>query len=184
MFFILLAALESEEERIKIQSIYDRCKHTCEMAAYGITRNHELAEDAVEDAFVDIIRHKEKYLSKSYEEIRNLVITVTKCRAVDIVRKRSNHPEFSTEDDDFDKICDESAEDVFFNAYDYEKMLSALASLDETHKSVLELKFVANMSNDEISEQLNITKKNVEIRLYRARVKLKIILESEMRSHA
>ena len=41
--------------------------------------------------------------------------------------------------------------------------------IDEKYKTVLELKYIIGFTDNEIAELLGITKKNVQIRLYRAK---------------
>ena len=51
--------------------------------------------------------------------------------------------------------------------------------LDDIYKSVLELKYVNNFSNDEIASFLNLKKKTVEMRLYRANLILREKLKGQ-----
>lgn len=51
--------------------------------------------------------------------------------------------------------------------------MDEIKNLDEKYKSVLELKYVNEFSDDEIADFLNINKKNVQMRLYRAKIMLR-----------
>ena len=50
-----------------------------------------------------------------------------------------------------------------------EKLKQQIHMLDEKYKTVLELKYIIGFTDNEIAELLGITKKNVQIRLYRAK---------------
>lgn len=57
------------------------------------------------------------------------------------------------------------------------QLATEVSKLEDIYKSVLELKYVNNLSNDEIASVLKLKKKTVEMRLYRAN----IILRSKLK---
>ena len=54
-----------------------------------------------------------------------------------------------------------------------------MLKLPELQKEILELKYYHELTNKEISKILGISPKNVEVRLYRARNKMKELIENE-----
>ena len=60
MLAILLAALESEADKQKFTDIYEQYHPQMEQTALRILKNQHDAEDAVQNAFMQIIRHFEK----------------------------------------------------------------------------------------------------------------------------
>ncbi len=56
---------------------------------------------------------------------------------------------------------------------DISTIAQAVSELNDIYKSVLELKYVNEFSNDEIADFLNIKKKTVAERLYRANIMLR-----------
>ena len=59
------------------------------------------------------------------------------------------------------------------------ELLEAMKILPEKLRLVLELRYFHEYSNGEIAKILDISKKNVEIRLYRAKKKMKEVLQYE-----
>ena len=59
------------------------------------------------------------------------------------------------------------------------KLEEEINKLDDVYKSVLELKYIAGFSNDEIASVLKIKKKTVEMRLYRANLLLRKNLKGQ-----
>ena len=57
MLIFLLAVLESEEDRRKFTVIYEQHHTRLENVAMSILKNQTDAEDAVQNAFMQIIRH-------------------------------------------------------------------------------------------------------------------------------
>ena len=60
MLLMFLSALESDRDRRAFVQLYERHHRRMEMAAMGILQNQSDAEDAVQNAFMQVIRHFEK----------------------------------------------------------------------------------------------------------------------------
>ena len=67
---------------------------------------------------------------------------------------------------------DEVLDKIIHNE-DISSIAQAVSELNNIYKSVLELKYINEFSNDEIAEFLNIKKKTVAERLYRANIMLR-----------
>ena len=65
------------------------------------------------------------------------------------------------------------------NKEEYERLHRIMAQLPEVLKVTLDLKYFYDYSNKEISKILNIPVKTVEMRLYRAKIKMRELLENE-----
>ena len=59
-------------------------------------------------------------------------------------------------------------------------MKSALEQLPEVMKLTLELKYYQEYSNQEIAKILNVPVKTVEMRLYRGKKRLEVLLREEV----
>jgi RNA polymerase sigma-70 factor (ECF subfamily) len=149
----------------------------CHLKAIGIVSSDDLAEDAVHDAFVEVIKHKEKAFGKSEEELKAWLLTIVKNKALDILRKQ-RHVE------DIDELeLQSSARLTDIQVIDnimFERLLGHIHGLDEKYKTVLEMKYILDMTNAQIARSMNITAKNVEMRLYRAKTMLRNAMESEV----
>ena len=89
MLIFLLAALENEEDRRKFTAVYEQYHTRLENAAIGILKNQTDAEDAVQNTFVQIIRHFEKISQIPCEELPFWLISIVKNESLMILRKRS-----------------------------------------------------------------------------------------------
>ena len=90
MLAFFLAALESEEERRQFVVLYEQNHEKMELAALGILKEQHDAEDAVQNAFLQVIRHFEKIPEISCEELPFWLISIVKNEALMILRKRRN----------------------------------------------------------------------------------------------
>lgn len=62
--------LETEQERNRMTEIYEEHRHALLLYAVKLTKNQEMAEDAVHNAFISIIKEKEKYLKKYFKNFQ------------------------------------------------------------------------------------------------------------------
>ena len=176
-FYVLL--FDTAEDKITFTEIYEELKLLCLHVARRITNDQALAEDAVHDAFLAIIKHKDDVFSLPPERRKAFIVTITKNKAIDILRaenKRSSMP--------FDEIGDTTSVDLDLtesveNKEAFEHLLSCISSLPEKYKTVFELKYVHDKNNTEIAELLYITPKNVSMRINRAKAMLRDIIGKE-----
>lgn len=107
------------------------------------------------------------------KKTRNYIITITRNYCSNYLRNRSRKPEEFFEE--YPNLHTESNEilDQLINQEQLFRLAEEINKLDEIYKCVLELKYVNNLSNDEIANFLNIKKKTVEMRLYRANLILR-----------
>ena len=87
MLAILLAALESEADKQKFTDIYEQYHPQMEQTALRILKNQHDAEDAVQNAFMQIIRHFEKTDEIPCEKMPFWIVCIVKNEAVTILRK-------------------------------------------------------------------------------------------------
>jgi len=184
MFLALLSAIENEQERLKIADIYEKYRYKALHIAMGITNNQQMAEDAVEDAFIDVIRYKEKVLSLSCSDLLPYVIIIVKHCALKIVNKNRKEPSVSLDEMENEFEYQEvPVDEQVISKNGYKRLVNSIASLKEKYRTVLEMKYINDMPNGEIANTLGITQKNAEMRIYRAKLMLREMLESEVKSN-
>jgi RNA polymerase sigma-70 factor (ECF subfamily) len=182
MFFIMLSMIEDERERLKIADIYKEYHHICLHIAMGITHNQQIAEDAVQDAFVEVIRRKEKILSLSCNHLQSYLVIIVKHKAIDILRKYQKISDIDIDDSADILESDETpVDEQIIDKMGFEHLVSLVSKLDEKYKVVFEMKYILGFSNKEIAKMMNIERENVKIRIYRARAQLRKLLGNEVK---
>ena len=88
MLAFFLAALESEDDKRKFVAVYEQYHKKMEMIALHILGSQHDAEDAVQNAFLQIIRHFEKIYEIPCEELPFWIISIVKNEALMILRKK------------------------------------------------------------------------------------------------
>ena len=76
MLAVLLAALESDTDRQKFIEIYEKYHVQMERTAMRILKEQSDVEDAVQNAFMQMIRHFEKIFEIPCEELPFWIISI------------------------------------------------------------------------------------------------------------
>jgi RNA polymerase sigma-70 factor (ECF subfamily) len=176
--------IQDEQERLKIADIYEKYRYKCLHIALNIVKNQEMAEDAVEDAFIEVIKQKNKILSMECSDLVPYLVTIVKSRAINIIKKTNRISDTPIEDlNETIESGEIPVDEQVISKQGFERLLAHVSNLDENYKIVFEMKYRDCLSNGEIAEILNITLKNVEMRLYRAKLKLRKLIEGEVKTN-
>ena len=170
MLAFFLAALESDEDRELFVFIYEHYRARMEQTAIRILGLQSDAEDALQNAFMQVIRHFEKVYLIPREELIFWLISIVKNESLMILRKRKKEIQF----ENWDSVT-ETAEDVT----NYNELVDLFRNLPETYRSVLEMKILLGYTDREIAEHLNISETAVRTRASRGRELLRKIMEKE-----
>ncbi len=88
MLSYFLATLENDADRQAFAAIYDQYHAKMENTAMKILKNQGDAEDAVQNAFMQVIRHFEKTYQIPCEDLPFWLISIVKNEAYMILRKK------------------------------------------------------------------------------------------------
>lgn len=170
MLIFLLAALENEEDRRKFTAIYEQYHTRLEDTAMGILKNQKDAEDAVQNAFMQIIRHFEKISEIPCEELPFWLISIVKNESLMILRKRGRMVPLP----DVENLAS-AAETVT----EYSELVELFRRLPDTYRAVLEMKILFGYSDRDIAKRLGVSETAVSTRASRGRALLRKIAERE-----
>ena len=170
MLAVLLAALESDADREKFKEIYERYHGQMERTAIRILKEQSDVEDAVQNAFMQIIRHFDKIFEIPSEELPFWCISIVKNEALSILRKGKRIVPLEDWDGFTENIDDISG---------YTELVDLFTQLPETYRSVLEMKILHGYSDRETAKRLGISETAVSTRATRGRALLRKIVEKE-----
>lgn len=180
MLNFYLASVDTAEEKSLVSRLYSDYKQMMYKIAYAVLNNAHDAEDAVHDAFINIIRRDGLSKIKGFdrEAERSYIAVVAKNAAVGLYNKRRK-----TAAEDIDEIYslsgETTTEDEVFAAFDVGRVAKALLKLPANDYEVLYLLLVNELSGSEAAELLNISEGAVRQRAHRAKLRLRKILEEE-----
>lgn len=170
MLAVLLTTLESDEDRHRFLEIYEQHHGRMERIAMRILANQADAEDAVQNAFMQVIRHFEKVSEIPCENLPFWIISIVKNEAIMILRRNKRTVPL----EDWDGFAAEAE-----NVTDYRELVSLFSKLPETYRAVLEMKLLLGYGDQEVARKLGISRAAVSTRASRGRALLRKILEGE-----
>lgn len=139
-------------------------------SAYRILQDCEQAEDAVQEAFLKLMKGRVYFEDVCSDDCKKYMITVIKHSAIDIYNKKKREQSLFC-------LCDESIygqrtepRDTGVKATDVQEMISVLSP---PYYEVVDCLAVKNLSVKETSEKLGISEANVRKRFERAKKMLK-----------
>lgn len=168
----LLAALESDEDRALFTEIYEQNHDRMEQTALRILKDSHDAEDAVQNAFLQIIRNFDALLEIPCKKRIFWCISIVKNEALAILRKKKKTILIIEE-------LEENPAAGVEEAMSYKEVVRLFAQLPETYRSVLEMKMILGYSGKEIAKRMGLTENTVNVRITRGRAMLREIAGKE-----
>lgn len=193
-FYIMLSAL-TDDDRLFVEKIYSDYGNYMYSIAIDILKNKQDAEDAVNDAMCKIIKYLAKFDGSASEQICNMVVmcikSIIKNKSIDHYNKNKKYARYHTDwyvkDENSDEYVmmdfeDEAfvLEDEVIRKEECETVRKALLELTEDMQDAVNLVYMCGYSCIEAADFLGISDVAVRARLFKARKKLKKILEKEM----
>ena len=174
MLAFYLIEFDNQSDRLLFTDIYEQNKGRMYSIAKGILSSSELADEAVHDTFLKIIDNFSKFTALDCKVQQGWIVLTTKNVALNILKK--------------EKRSVAVGDEYLFNAVSMEKqdsdfydLVTAINSLPEKYRDVLEMYYIYEYSSKEIAAMLGITADNVAQRLSRARkLLLKELNEDEI----
>lgn len=132
-------------------------------------KNKENAEDAVQNAFLKLLRSKETKFNDDKHIKRWLIrVALNECKNMWTSFWNRNKVSF----DDLDT-------DPSYRDETHEELIEILDKLPQNYRTVIHLYYYEGYSVKEIAMIVGISESNVQVRLKRARDKMKVLLEEE-----
>lgn len=171
---LILAAIESEEDRSKMERIFE--EHSLEMhrQAYFILRDMNDAEDAVQNAMVSILKHLNKLQDPCSNATRWYVLETARNAAKDIYRRKRRRWEKEMPYDE-----NVSKEDPMEQYHGENEVLKQIMELSSRDRDILMLKYIQGYGYAEIADILGISKEAAKKAGKRAKDRLENLFGKE-----
>lgn len=190
LFFLLLGALNGDD-RDFVLALYERYGDFLYKTAYDILKNQSDAEDAVQDVMCKIIKHLDKFESSSERAIQNQIViyisSIARNTAIDAYRKRARTMQketglyIQTEDGEETAVEledeDTDIEDIAVTKETRAAVQHALLTLSRDLQDAVNLVYLCGYSCVEAADVLCISDNAVRARIFKARKKLRTMLE-------
>ena len=152
--------------------------HCTYQAAYQILKDPWIAEDVTAQTFIKLYERFSLYKDIDAMKFRALCCVCAKNEALDYLRHKNISNKVI---ENYGQIKDTISsfgvpEKEIIAKEELQIVNEAISSLPTSYQKILQLKYSKELSLSEIAKYLNITPKNAEVRLRRARQKLRMIL--------
>ena len=167
---VLLAA-RSEESALA--ELYDRYGRAAYGLALRVLRDPELAEDAVQEAFLTLWRTAARFVPER-SKASTWILTLVHRRAVDAVRREQRR-----RTDSLDWAAEPSVEGVDEDAWlrlQRERVQEALRKLPDAQREALELAYYGGLSQSELAERLGQPLGTIKSRMFGGLSRLRELL--------
>ena len=176
MLIFYLSLIDSPEGQSKFEKMYHEYGQLMKYIACGILKDSPLAEDAVHEAFMKIIRYLDKFEEIDCHKTKAYIVKVIESVSKDMLKKEKSH--LILDVDSVDEM--ELAAFDSFDHIDIEELSYKIESLPKNYRDILELKAYFNCSDKELAGMLGITPATARKRLERARNALAKRLNEEV----
>lgn len=165
--------MHSQKESIKfIEKSYKLYEQKMYQVAFGILHDSGLAEDAVQEAFLKLMKGNIYFADPESNDCKRYMITVIKHSSINIYNQKKKEAEvmyFSGEDAKIKDLSDQNDTD---DGVDFEELFSDLPS---KYYAVVNCLVIKSLSVKETAAELGISEAAVRKRFERAKVLLKTI---------
>lgn len=183
---VLKSMMATEAEAPTVEALIASYSKMVFRIAYSILRNHHDAEDAVQECFLRVWKHKDRLHQVSNE--KTWLARVAWTTALD--KRRSGRKMLLLNDsetgaDEMESLSDSSpaADEQLAQQQKQQLLQRLIAALPDELGQTLELSTVYELNSAEIAEVMKIPEGSVRTRLFRARKQLKeklaIVLEGK-----
>ena len=156
MLSMLLAMLETEEDRERFLKLHGTYEKKLYAVAVRVLGDRTAAEDAVQQTWLQLIRRWDRVSGLAWSETEGYLVTAVKNVAVDMLRKERWEEALP---EDWDPPAPETGET------DYRYLVSLIRALPESYR--------------EIARRLGLKESTVATRVLRGRTMLAAALEKE-----
>lgn len=166
MLALCMSLIEEEKEKSKFELLYYKYRRLMKYIAFDILHDDMLAEESVQESFIKIANNIKKIDEVDCHKTKSFIVIIVKNTSLDILKKEKKQAVINT-----------SVPEYTENAMGVQDIVSAIKSLPDIYRDILELKAFHELSDKEIADVLGLSHSTVRKRLERARNALKEILK-------
>lgn len=168
MLVFYLAAIDNDESKNKFEYIYHKYYRFMLRTASSIIRDSSLAEDAVHETFVQLLKEIDSLRIDNEKSLQSYLYILTRERTIDFLRKwerrRGVLTDYENRSTSFDNF--KEPEEIALTNLQLNKAVSILSDMPSIYRRTLVLR-VKGYSIREIAQITNSSESNVKTRIHR-----------------
>lgn len=162
---IFLMMIDTPEDKRKFVILYEKYRYLMQKVAMDILNDCFSAEDAVHNAFINLMKHMDRIGEPESLQTRRYLITIVKNSAIDIYRKKNIHREVY-----IDELREEDMPISYMETDLENEILDILKNLPVKYRDIFLLKYSAHLENREIAELCGIQENTVRQRIFKRKI--------------
>jgi RNA polymerase sigma factor (sigma-70 family) len=159
-----------------LAELYDRVSRIAYGLALRVLRDERLAEDAVQEAFLQVWRNAATFRAER-AKASTWVLTLVHRRAVDLVRREERRHAEPLGEDAASAEAAERTEEAAWLRFERERVQAALGQLPDVQREALELAYYGGFSQSELAERLGVPLGTIKSRMFSGLARLRELLE-------
>jgi RNA polymerase sigma-70 factor (ECF subfamily) len=171
-----LVALVARGEEDALAELYDRVSRIAYGLALRVLRDEKHAEDAVQDAFLQVWRSAASFRAER-AKASTWILTLVHRRAVDLVRREERRQADPLTDDSPLGADPEATDEAAWLRFERERVQAALRQLPDAQREALELAYYGGFSQSELAERLGVPLGTVKSRMFAGLSRLRELLD-------
>lgn len=180
VFPAVLMAIANEEDSAFIRTLYLKNEHAMFITALRIVKDEHTANDMVSTACVLMVEKIKRLRKINSCKLDQYVIKIVRNTSLMYLRRRKREKLWLVDDETvFDWANQEYHEldEALIAEANITEVREALRRIHKSHRELLEMKYFEYLPDEEIAEQLNISKDSVRSYLTKARRSLRDTLK-------
>ena len=188
----MTTASSAEEPRALLFRALDEHGDRLYAFALRMTRDPDLAADAVQEAFASALRKFDTFRGES--NIATWLHRIVYTKAIDLIRQRGKESPLP-EDEDRDYGADDERlahtpawarppDEILWGSQTKEALEAAMRQLTPLQRAVFTLREVDGMSTEEVASVLEMEPGTVRVHLHRSRLRLRSLLSDHFKGAA
>jgi RNA polymerase sigma-70 factor (ECF subfamily) len=171
-----LVALVARGDEDALAELYDRVGRIAYGLALRVLRDERLAEDAIQEAFLQVWRSAATYRAER-AKASTWVLTLVHRRAVDLVRREERRQTDPLTDESVLGQAPEQTEEAAWLRFERERVQAALAELPDVQREALELAYYGGFSQSELADRLGVPLGTIKSRMFAGLSRLRELLD-------
>lgn len=146
-------------------------------------RNAQSAEDAVQDTFLNLYKHRLKYIDLEQKELKNIICKIALNRCRDILKSkeyRLNNQRVAEEFTNYENYLDDNDIEIELFKKDKQNLvIKMINELKEPYRTIITKRYIDEETLGEMEENLNIPKATLKVQISRGKKLLRENIEKK-----
>lgn len=189
MILLMISEMENENDKEFMLALYENYYALVRKTIYGIMRDCRDIDDLINDTFIRLIEKISLIRTLDCCRMASYVVYTSRSVSINFIKHRdvqNKHTYYGEESDLAEELADheEALENRILRQDEVQYLCGVISKLPEWQKDILNFKYILELSDAEIADNLGISPDSVRQYLTRARRAARKLAKKEMSGYA